>query len=161
MTLLNKDSEIVTMDISNLISDIKPKINENKKGKNIERFLNFFEVGDLIWLRLDEDKKYEIAMHPEVQSALVSIDPNSGKVLALVGGYSFNSSKFNRAALEFRSKIRFDNFGNLSWISFDRYRLAVKIQNFGEKWFNISISSFLFNTYIWNHTKLHFFKRNS
>ena len=36
-------------------------------------------------------------MHPEVQSALVSIDPNTGKVLAMVGGYSFNSSKFNRA----------------------------------------------------------------
>ena len=97
MTLLNKDSEIITMDISNLISNIKPKINENKKGKNIESFLNFFEVGDLIWLRLDEDKKFEIAMHPEVQSALVSIDPNSGKILALVGGYSFSSSKFNRA----------------------------------------------------------------
>ncbi len=36
-------------------------------------------------------------MHPEVQSALVSIDPRSGKILALVGGYSFSSSKFNRA----------------------------------------------------------------
>ena len=97
MTILNKDSEIITVDISNLASKIKPKIDENKKGKNIESFSSFFEVGDLIWFRSDENKKFEIAMHPEVQSALVSIDPRSGKILALVGGYSFNSSKYNRA----------------------------------------------------------------
>ena len=97
MTILNKDSEIITVDISNLATKIKPKIDENKKGKNIESFSSFFEVGDLIWFRSDENKKFEIAMHPEVQSALVSIDPRSGKILALVGGYSFNSSKYNRA----------------------------------------------------------------
>ena len=97
MTILNKDSEIITVDISNLLNKIKPKIDENKKGKNIESFSSFFEVGDLIWFRSDENKKFEIAMHPEVQSALVSIDPRSGKILALVGGYSFNSSKYNRA----------------------------------------------------------------
>ena len=97
MTILNKDSEIITVDISNLATKIKPKIDENKKGKNIESFSSFFEVGDLIWFRSDENKKFEIAMHPEVQSALVSIDPRSGKILALVGGYSFSSSKYNRA----------------------------------------------------------------
>ena len=97
MTILNKDSEIITVDISNLATKIKPKIDENKKGKNIENFSSFFEVGDLIWFRSDENKKFEIAMHPEVQSALVSIDPRSGKILALVGGYSFSSSKYNRA----------------------------------------------------------------
>jgi len=97
MTILNKDSEIITLDIGNLVTQIKPKIDENKKGKNIESFSTFFEVGDLIWFRPDENKKFEIAMHPEVQSALVSIDPESGKILALVGGYSFSSSKFNRA----------------------------------------------------------------
>ena len=97
MTILNKDSEIITLDIGNLVTQIKPKIDENKKGKNIESFSTFFEVGDLIWFRPNENKKFEIAMHPEVQSALVSIDPESGKILALVGGYSFSSSKFNRA----------------------------------------------------------------
>ncbi len=97
MTILNKDSEIITVDISNLATKVKPKIDENKKGKNIESFSSFFEVGDLIWFRSDENKKFEIAMHPEVQSALVSIDPRSGKILALVGGYSFSSSKYNRA----------------------------------------------------------------
>ena len=97
ITILNKDSELINLDIGNLITKIKPKIDENKKGKNVESFSTFFEVGDLIWFRPDENKKFEIAMHPEVQSALVSIDPESGKILALVGGYSFSSSNFNRA----------------------------------------------------------------
>ena len=81
MTILNKDSEIITVDISNLATKIEPRIDENKKGKNIESFSSFFEVGDLIWFRSDENKKFELAMHPEVQSALVSIDPRSGKFL--------------------------------------------------------------------------------
>ena len=38
-----------------------------------------------------------IAVHPEVQSALVSINPTNGEILALVGGYNFKNSQFNRA----------------------------------------------------------------
>ncbi|BBD07072.1 penicillin-binding protein 1A [Desulfovibrio ferrophilus] len=42
---------------------------------------------------------WELALRrrPVVQGALVSIDPRSGEVLALVGGYSFAESQFNRA----------------------------------------------------------------
>ncbi|MGH3636866.1 MAG: penicillin-binding transpeptidase domain-containing protein, partial [Mycobacterium sp.] len=34
---------------------------------------------------------------PKVQGALVSLDPTSGRVLAMVGGWSFQASQFNRA----------------------------------------------------------------
>ena len=34
---------------------------------------------------------------PKVQGALVSLDPSSGRVLAMVGGWSFDASQFNRA----------------------------------------------------------------
>ena len=68
-----------------------------KRVKKMTSFSSFFETGDLIWFKEISKKTFELAMHPEVQSALVSIDPNSGKILALVGGYNFDSSKFNRA----------------------------------------------------------------
>ena len=97
ITVLFKDSELETVYFGNLITKIKPRIDANKKGKNLENFSDFFEAGDLIWLRKSDGNNFEISMHPEVQSALVSIDPNTGKVLAMVGGYSFKSSKFNRA----------------------------------------------------------------
>ncbi len=38
-----------------------------------------------------------LAQEPEAQGALVALDPRSGEVKALVGGYDFNKSQFNRA----------------------------------------------------------------
>lgn len=38
-----------------------------------------------------------LAQEPEAQGALVALDPRSGEVKALVGGYDFNQSQFNRA----------------------------------------------------------------
>lgn len=38
----------------------------------------------------------ELRQHPVVQGAMVSIDPKNGEVLAMVGGYSFAESQFNR-----------------------------------------------------------------
>ncbi len=38
-----------------------------------------------------------LAQVPDVNSALVSINPQNGAVMALVGGFDFNQSKFNRA----------------------------------------------------------------
>ena len=39
---------------------------------------------------------------PEVQGALVALDPATGRVLAMVGGWSFEQSQFNRATQAFR-----------------------------------------------------------
>ena len=97
ISILKRNSEIETIYLNNLSSNIRPRIDENKKGKKMTSFSSFFETGDLIWFKEISKKTFELAMHPEVQSALVSIDPNSGKILALVGGYNFDSSKFNRA----------------------------------------------------------------
>ena len=41
--------------------------------------------------------RMELRQIPTAQSALVSIDPSTGRVLALVGGWSFDTSQFNRA----------------------------------------------------------------
>ncbi|ELM17876.1 penicillin-binding protein 1a, partial [Salmonella enterica subsp. enterica serovar Enteritidis str. SE30663] len=43
-----------------------------------------------------------LAQVPEVNSALVSLNPQTGAVLALVGGFDFNQSKFNRATQALR-----------------------------------------------------------
>ena len=41
--------------------------------------------------------KVELDQEPEVEAALLAIDPRSGEIRAMVGGYDFNRSKFNRA----------------------------------------------------------------
>jgi penicillin-binding protein 1A len=51
--------------------------------------------GAIVRIRDNGDKGWEIAQVPEVQSALVSIDPRDGAIRALVGGFDFNRNKFN------------------------------------------------------------------
>ena len=68
-----------------------------------------FKVGDLIDVTLLElpnnDQKHGKAtldQEPEVEASLVAIDNRTGHVLAMVGGYDFQRSKFNRATQAFR-----------------------------------------------------------
>jgi penicillin-binding protein 1A len=61
------------------------------------------EPGDVVWASLVKenqgDQGLELALEqkPKVQGALFSMDPETGEVRALVGGYSFQESQFNRA----------------------------------------------------------------
>jgi len=54
------------------------------------------EVGDLIRVKSDEEE-WELGQVPDIQGALVSMSPNNGEILALVGGYDFRRSQVNRA----------------------------------------------------------------
>ena len=65
--------------------------------KNIASLL---KVGDIIWVRVDKiSPSIELSLEqkPLVEGALVAIHPESHRVLAMVGGYDFASSNFNRA----------------------------------------------------------------
>ena len=60
-------------------------------------------VGDVILvsaLESDEEKQqddiYQLQQLPEVDGGLVVMDPNTGRVLAMVGGFSFQRSQYNR-----------------------------------------------------------------
>ena len=63
--------------------------------KNIEELL---KVGDIVFVKKNrENKNYVVKQLPLVNGSIVVMDPFNGKVKALVGGYSFVSSEFNRA----------------------------------------------------------------
>ena len=96
---LNKEGKIENILLANLTKSIRPRINENRKDKKLTNFSEFFESGDLVWLSKDsnQNKSISLSIHPKVQSALVSLNPSSGEILALVGGYNFRNSQFNRA----------------------------------------------------------------
>jgi penicillin-binding protein 1A len=62
-----------------------------KRGKGLKH-------GDLIWVEPAIGAgRYNLRQTPIVNGAMVALDPWSGRVLAMVGGYSFSMSKFNRA----------------------------------------------------------------
>ncbi|KAA1162101.1 PBP1A family penicillin-binding protein [Pseudoalteromonas fuliginea] len=53
--------------------------------------------GEQIWLRKNTDGSYLLSQIPEASSAIVSLDPQNGRIKAIVGGYSFEQSQYNRA----------------------------------------------------------------
>ena len=57
--------------------------------------------GDVIWVGVKEISDglatFTLEQEPEVQGALVALEPDSGYIRALVGGYNFATSQFNRA----------------------------------------------------------------
>ena len=55
-----------------------------------------FKPGDFIFVKM-ENGNWKIKQSPEVNGAIVVLDPYTGEVKALVGGYSYSSSEFNRA----------------------------------------------------------------
>jgi len=58
--------------------------------------------GDLIFVELSTAGRYNLRQVPIVNGALVAMDPRTGRTLAMVGGYSFSLSKFNRATQAMR-----------------------------------------------------------
>jgi len=74
----------------------RPYISENRQGAAPERADEIIQPGDIIRLRQVECG-WELAQIPAVSGALVSLNPHDGAILALVGGFDFFHSKFNRA----------------------------------------------------------------
>ena len=76
-------------------------ISEDARGAAPKKAADILAVGDLIRLaqRTDDagETHWRLAQIPAVAGAFVSIKPQDGAVLALVGGYDFYRSKFNRA----------------------------------------------------------------
>ena len=55
------------------------------------------KTGDLVYVSQLSKGVYRLHQVPAVNGALVAVDPYSGKIEAMVGGYSYSLSKFNRA----------------------------------------------------------------
>ncbi len=60
------------------------------------------KVGDLIYVKKVKDNFYSLKQLPKINGGIVVMDPYTGRVLALSGGFSFKSSEFNRATQALR-----------------------------------------------------------
>ena len=77
-------------------NNIKGKIkfeNINWTRKNIDEL---FKVGDLVYVKKINQENYELKQLPAVNGGIVVMDPFTGRVLAMAGGFSFNKSEYNR-----------------------------------------------------------------
>jgi penicillin-binding protein 1A len=75
----------------------RPYISENKRGPKPTSVDQVLSAGDLIFVQKDHEDTWQLSQIPKIEGALIALDPNNGQVLALVGGFDFYSSNFNRA----------------------------------------------------------------
>ena len=67
------------------------------KWTRTKNFNELFEVGDLIFVKKNKKNNWILKQLPIVNGSIVVMNPHNGEIKALVGGYSFVSSEFNRA----------------------------------------------------------------
>ncbi len=75
----------------------RPYLNTNSLGANPRQPADVAHVGDLVRVQRQADGTLEFSQIPVAQSALVSLDPQNGAIRALVGGFAFEQSNYNRA----------------------------------------------------------------
>ena len=61
-----------------------------------------FKPGDIIYTKKINDKKFSVKQVPKINGGIVVMDPFTGRVLALSGGFSFRNSEFNRSSQALR-----------------------------------------------------------
>ncbi|MFN8006469.1 MAG: PBP1A family penicillin-binding protein [Terriglobia bacterium] len=116
-----KKPKVVGAQLTGLVLAVKPKLARVRFG-DYEAQLSDADIkwtgrtsvsellkpGDLALFRIKKIEParkqltVELDQRPEVQGALVAIDATNGEIKAMVGGYDFESSKFNRATQAYR-----------------------------------------------------------
>ncbi|KQW88747.1 MULTISPECIES: penicillin-binding protein PBP1a [Acinetobacter] len=92
-----QDGSTVTVPWSGM-SWARKYINANAVGGAPSRASQIVSVKDIIRLRPNENKTaWSLVQTPKAQGQLIAINPNDGSIEAVVGGYNFYQSKFNRA----------------------------------------------------------------
>ncbi|HWL04870.1 MAG TPA: penicillin-binding protein 1A [Xanthobacteraceae bacterium] len=74
------------------------------KGRAPQKVSQVLNPGDVIYVEQEGDSGNDVRLRqvPEISGAMVAMDPVTGRVLAMVGGFSFDQSQFNRATQAMR-----------------------------------------------------------
>ncbi|MFQ5451557.1 MAG: penicillin-binding protein 1A [Nitrospinaceae bacterium] len=96
------------IEIENMDWARQPNIKVDGKYARINSAREALSPEDLILVKVlgtrDEDMRWNLALEqePEVEAGLVSLEPSTGHIKAMVGGYDFTRSQFNRAVQAIR-----------------------------------------------------------
>ncbi len=90
------DGTTVTVPWSGL-SWARPALTDGTVGAAPKTASDILHQGDVIWLRVDRNGLWRLTQIPLLQGAMVAMNPQNGAVEALIGGFDYQLSKFNRA----------------------------------------------------------------
>ncbi|MDE2495489.1 MAG: penicillin-binding protein 1A [Alphaproteobacteria bacterium] len=81
----------------------RPELKDALVGAQPTKPQNVLNIGDVIYVEpVDKKGNYGLRQVPEVNGGIVAMDPHTGRVLALSGGFSYASSQFDRAVQALR-----------------------------------------------------------
>ena len=83
-------------------NNIEGKIEYKNISWTKKEFSDLFKIGDIIYVKKIKNNKYSLKQIPKINGGIVVMDPYTGRVLALSGGFSFKNSEFNRASQALR-----------------------------------------------------------
>jgi penicillin-binding protein 1A len=74
------------------------------RGKIPAKVAQVLEIGDVVYVEpiAGREDQFRLRQVPEVSGAMMAMDPQTGRVLAMVGGFSYDQSQFNRATQALR-----------------------------------------------------------
>ena len=71
---------------------------KGRLGPQVKQMSDVLSVGDVVYAASTrQGDQYHLVQMPAIEGALVAMDPHTGRVLALVGGFSYGKTQFNRA----------------------------------------------------------------
>jgi len=85
---------------------LKIGLSSGKKGQILLSTLTWvkkpLKAGDVVLVEAQKNEVYILQQMPQIEGALVALNPHTGQVLALAGGFSYARSEFNRATQAMR-----------------------------------------------------------
>lgn len=94
ITVLLADGKLIVVPWEGL-SWARKQVNADYLGPRPSRADQIVKLGDLVRI-LDTPQGYILSQQPKAEAGLVALNPSNGAILALVGGFDYQTSKFNR-----------------------------------------------------------------
>jgi penicillin-binding protein 1A len=91
-----RDGRAVELDWEDL-SWARPALPEDRLGPVPTKASDVVASGDIVYVEPRDEDGYRLAQLPAIGGALVALEPRDGAIVALVGGFDFGASKYNRA----------------------------------------------------------------
>lgn len=96
ITVLLATNEKITLAWPTIQNSWVRYIDEDHTKPLPENPADLFKTGDIIRVSQPKTNIWELSQIPEVQAAMVAINPDNGAIISLVGGFNFQQSKYNR-----------------------------------------------------------------
>ena len=94
--VLLTEGEKIDLSLTNTLKDLRRYISEDRRSARIKDLRKVFSQGDKIRVIQASDGEWRLAQIPDAQAALITLEPDSGAIKAMVGGFDFYQSNFNR-----------------------------------------------------------------